>query len=363
VGAQGTPDAAGAAHTSLSSPQDAAGSRSAASATGDRPRASEELEHGLHAVAEDRGATAEAIVLEAGRLIHAWILARPADSTWAAAGLELERGWASWVAEQGWRGPAALFVDTLRQAWWLGRALERGSPTPRELLAEATGLWLWDRDEDTAELTGADALWDGSPLAPGRRMPERTHAAHAAAEDLARGEVVLVPAWSHTVTLALAHAQRLGRAPRAIVPEGAPGLDGRRLARELCEAGVAVRLVYDAALPTLLPHADRVWLGSEAIGGADFLARVGTRHLLEEAERRDVPAQLDATSDTLVPGGMLVLPAWGERDDWLLGESAPDGVRLDPQPYETVSHDLVTSLCTQPSSAASSVITCHHTPS
>ena len=71
-----------------------------------------------------------------------------------------------------------------------------------------------------------------------------------------------------------------------------------------------------------------------------LVPRVGTRALLNEARRLEVPTAVLATSDKLVPDGELALPLWSERDTWLLWENAPEGVRLDSQAYESVPLDL-----------------------
>ena len=84
------------------------------------------------------------------------------------------------------------------------------------------------------------------------------------------------------------------------------------MARRLSRAGLAVSVCYDSALHAALDRADRVWLGTEAIGANAFLARVGTRGLLEEAARREVPVELLATSDKLMPAGELSRPSWPE---------------------------------------------------
>jgi translation initiation factor 2B subunit (eIF-2B alpha/beta/delta family) len=132
-----------------------------------------------------------------------------------------------------------------------------------------------------------------------------------------------------------------------IVAECLPTLEGRRMARRLSRAGLAVSVCYDAALHAALERADRVWLGTEAVGAGAFLARVGTRSLLEEARRREVPAQLLATSDKLMPAGDLARPAWPERDTWLLWDDAPENVRLETQCYELAPLDLVEHTITE----------------
>jgi len=108
------------------------------------------------------------------------------------------------------------------------------------------------------------------------------------------------------------------------------------MARRLSRAGIAATLVYDAALLSIVPRVDRVWLSTEAIGAGAFLARLGTRALIEECARRHVPATVLATSDKLVPGGALRLPAWADLENWRLWEDAPQGVRLESQFFEAV---------------------------
>jgi hypothetical protein len=311
----------------------------------------------LSEVAADRAASSERVVLEtAGELLD-WVLEHELAWTFRDAGAELEHGLAEWKEAHAWRGAAGLFLDALRAAWRLGEGLRRAGDegaTPREVLAQELGLWLAGRGEEGAgePVWPVWPVWDGQPLAPGLRLPRREALAARVlgpgGRDLIdRGEVVFVPAFSETVCLALEAANGAGLAPEVVLPEGAPGLEGRRGARRLVGSGVKVRYVYDAAFAGLLARADRVWIGTEAIGVEGFLGRVGTRLLCEEAERREVPVQLLATSDKLVPGGALELPGWCRRDDWLLWEDAPDGVRLDPQAYEVVPHELCGCILTE----------------
>jgi len=249
-------------------------------------------------------------------------------------GSELEAELGPWIEEQAWRGPCALWLDSARLAWASAaeRSEEGGHGSPHELLVEEASAWCGEEEAES----GAD-----------RRLPSRAALASFAAADLGRGEVILVTAWSETVALALEAAWRLGRRPEVLLGEGMPGVDGRRMARRLSRAGIPVTMSYDAALLDLVPRADRVWLSTEAIGAGAFLGRRGTRSLLEECSRREVPAKILATSDKLVPGGELRLPAWGERDTWLLWEDAPEGVRLESQCFERVPLDLAGGLLTE----------------
>jgi len=280
----------------------------------------------LAEVASDRAAPARRIVQETSGILRRWLLELPDEHPLDGGGLEAEL--ATWIEEQAWRGPCALWLDSLRAAWHA--SADRGE-TRSALALEASA---WCADEDA-----------GPGVA--RRLPSRAALAERAAADLGRGETVLVTAWSETVALALEAAWRLGKRPEVLLGEGSPGLDGRRMARRLVRAGIPVTMAYDAALPALVPRADRLWLSSEAIGAGELLARVGTRDLLEECARRDVPARVLATSDKLMPGGGLRLPAWSERETWLLWEDAPEGVRLESQCFEAVPLELAGNFLTE----------------
>lgn len=294
----------------------------------------------LRPLVADRGACAEALVLEGAELIRAWVLEQEVGWTWEQAGAELERGLLAFEEDQGWRGPCALFLDALRAAW---RAGAEGAHAPRELLAEELGLW----SGEAVAATDGCARWGGRPLGEGRRLPSRAELAAKAARLLDPGESVLVAAPSETVALALEAARAAGRAPRVVLGEAAPLLDGERLARRLVRSGLEVELAPDGALHSALRRVDRLWLGTEALGPQGVLARVGTRALLEEAERRELPRACLATSDKLVPGGELSLPAWCAREPHWLCEEPPEGLDVASQLYELVPLTLLPRLVTE----------------
>jgi translation initiation factor eIF-2B subunit delta len=81
---------------------------------------------------------------------------------------------------------------------------------------------------------------------------------------------------SGAVREALLEAQRRNLAPRALVAEGRPLLEGREMARVLAQAGLPVWLMADAALPMLIGQATQVWIGADAITDQGVLNKVGS---------------------------------------------------------------------------------------
>ena len=300
----------------------------------------EGLRSALSESARDRTSAARDVVLEAAAVLHEWLADRDESFGTAVDAGAIEQGLSDWIQAHGWRGACARFVDSIRRTWHGSHA--RDDLDPRSALLEELGLWTWT----TPELLGAP-FWDGTPLGAGPRLAFEDEILRATRGRLERGHVVCVHGYSDRVASALEAAQREGLEPEALVSEGGADGSGRRLARRLAKAGVSVSLCYDAALSDAAPRADRIWLGTEAIGADAFLGRVGTRRLLEEATRHGVPVELIAAGDDLVPGGRLELPAWCEAEPWLLWEYAPHGVRLETQLYEKVSLDGITTCLTE----------------
>ena len=262
----------------------------------------------LQPACEDRGASAAEVVRRVCRDVHAWLCAEERPDEGIATSL---RGELTELFEaQGWRGPVACLRDA-REAVEALRAAALDS-----VVVEVYRVRLPDR------AVCARPLLDGP------------HGVEA-------GETILVHGWSETVARGVELAMARGLAPEVIVSEGGPDLGGRRLARRLVASGATVRFVYDAALVEAVRRADRVWLGTEAIGARGLLGRVGTRALLERARDLDVPSAVLATSDKLVPGGELVLPEWPADEAWHLWEGAPRDVHVESQSFEVVPLDLV----------------------
>jgi hypothetical protein len=316
-------------------------------------RAGLELQRALAKTCEDRAASGAELVRETAGVLLDWLAVLPdrngaagdAKQTrteqtdeWEALSEALESGMGDLREAQGWRGTVASWLYTIDQLMEGGRCGEYiaqdSSTSVQEFLAEELGLWLGGAG-------AGEARWNGAPLAVGRRIPDRALCAQQLLGELDRGEVICVHGYSDTVALALEAAGQAGLAPEVVVSEGGPDLGGRRLARRMNKAGLRVRYVYDSALHLWASRADRIWLGTEAVGAEAFLGLMGCAHLCEQARQQGVPVAVLASSDKLLPSGWpLATPEWGHSSAWQLWGDAPEGVRVEAQPYEAVSVDL-----------------------
>lgn len=81
-----------------------------------------------------------------------------------------------------------------------------------------------------------------------------------------------------------------------LVGEGAPGMEGRELARRMSAQGLRVILAYDVALYTSVGNAHAVVIGADAVLGRSFVNKSGTFALCLAAQYFHKPVAVSTTS-------------------------------------------------------------------
>jgi hypothetical protein len=195
-------------------------------------------------------------------------------------------------------------------------------------LAEEIGLWA----EEDGSLRAPGALL--TPLCDAARtIPARALAPHVLRQ-LSEGETILMIGWSPELVECARAAYSAGLAPEALVAEGRPSMAGRRLIRDLAQAGVRTRMVLDACIWDAARAADRVWVASESIGSQRTITSLGVTGILELCASEEIPIELLSTTDACHPSGVgVAVPAgdpdriWGDR---------PEGVAIEAAIHESV---------------------------
>jgi methylthioribose-1-phosphate isomerase len=219
------------------------------------------------------------------------------------------------------------------------RAVEAGKPLAAALREEAQAIW----DEDRAMCDRIGAF--GAALVPA----DSTVATICNAGALATGGIgsALAPIY---------HLHRLGRAPRVIVPETRPLLQGSRLtAWELSRAGVECTVIADGAIASRLRRGDIACalVGADRIAAnGDVANKVGTYALALAAKAHGVPLYVLAPSSTIDPatpdGGAIPieLRAADEVIGWRGVPAAASGVPAWNPAFDVTPADLVSAIVT-----------------
>jgi methylthioribose-1-phosphate isomerase len=219
------------------------------------------------------------------------------------------------------------------------RAADTGEPLATALREEAQAIW----DEDRAMCERIGAL--GAALVPA----DATVATICNAGVLATGGIgsALAPIY---------HLHRLGRAPRVIVPETRPLLQGSRLtAWELSRAGVECTVIADGAIASRFRRGDVACalVGADRIAAnGDVANKVGTYALALAARAHGVPLYVLAPSSTVDPampdgGGIAIeLRAPEEVTGWRGVPAAAAGVDAWNPAFDVTPAQLVSAIVT-----------------
>lgn len=119
-------------------------------------------------------------------------------------------------------------------------------------------------------------------------------AVRKAATLVRNGTVVATFSYSSSVLAALLLARQQDRKFRVLCAEGRPMCEGRKLARRLARAGILTEIFTDAGLLSVIPTADIVLIGCDAVLPGGFVNKVGTNSLACVARKARVPVYVIA---------------------------------------------------------------------
>ena len=189
-----------------------------------------------------------------------------------------------------------------------------------------------------------------------RRLSRNVEELRRRAADLLPDKgVVLTYSYSSTVAETLVTARKLGKHVRVLCSEGRPNLEGRRLARELSEAGLHVRFGVDAALFGWIEAADLLLFGGDALSRRGLLNKVGTAGLVAcahelgrsgaEAARPRIYALAD--TEKLIPTGLAGRLRISSRDRAEVLETAQNSVEVLNRYFDLTPLDQLDGIITE----------------
>ncbi len=128
-----------------------------------------------------------------------------------------------------------------------------------------------------------------------------TRVAEIAATLIEDGMTVMTHSFSSTVLAGFREAHQDGRNFTVICPESRPVCEGIALAASLGMGGIGACVITDAAAFRLLPTAQLVWMGADAISLRGFSNKTGTALIALAARQLGVPFYVLCSSDKFLP--------------------------------------------------------------
>jgi len=181
-----------------------------------------------------------------------------------------------------------LFCDLLLVASRLRRA-QPGMAIIRNLI----GKLLFDIDRKRSAASGE--MFRELVVSLTEKTLER---AKDASEDASRNSVAILPedgqvlthSYSSTVMRALELGMKSGRRFQVCATESYPGMEGKKLAEDLVDIGVPVKLIADTAVGSIIPDVDLVLVGADSVfTDGSLVHKVGTKKIATAASDREIP--------------------------------------------------------------------------
>jgi methylthioribose-1-phosphate isomerase len=145
-----------------------------------------------------------------------------------------------------------------------------------------------------------------------------------------------------TIRLAAGHHELL-----VSCAESRPANEGRDLARALAEARIPVDLYSDAAVCAVVPTADAVLVGADALSGVGFINKVGTSGICALATACGVAVYVLAGREKILPDdvfGSLALKPGSPHEIW---RDPGAGVHVRNPYFEVIPLSLVSAIVTE----------------
>ncbi len=174
----------------------------------------------------------------------------------------------------------------------------------------------------------------------------RDRVARHGAALIAGGGAILTHSSSQAVLDALLAAHASGKRFLIYATESRPQREGVWLARRLGEAGIAVRLIIDAAVFARLPNCSLALTGADAISSAGVVNKTGTAPLALAARALGKPFYVLCGTEKFLPAGYRLPPEPAKPVEEILPEELPN-VAAENFYFETTPLELVSGVITE----------------
>ncbi|MCC6189420.1 MAG: translation initiation factor eIF-2B [Anaerolineales bacterium] len=164
------------------------------------------------------------------------------------------------------------------------------------------------------------------------------------------GDTVFMYSMSSTVWRILRRAWEQGKHFRVVVTESRPANEGLWTVTEMAKAGIPVAVSIDACIGELVPQADLVFVGADAVSSHGYaLCKVGTYPTALVAKAHGVPFYIAADTLKFDASTLLGLPFRVDpiHRHEVLGGQYPPEVQVVGRLFDETPPELVTAIISE----------------
>lgn len=152
---------------------------------------------------------------------------------------------------------------------------------------------------------------------------------------------IITHSYSSTLLNTLIAAKEAGKNINIICTESRPMNEGAKLAKKLGKKGIKVKLMIDAGVYSLLPEADLILVGADAISNSGLVNKIGTHGLAIAAKQYDKTFYALSSMDKILPKEYPIIFKYQKNPKEILSQSfknvTPVNYYFDLTPLEFIS--------------------------
>jgi translation initiation factor 2B subunit (eIF-2B alpha/beta/delta family) len=123
---------------------------------------------------------------------------------------------------------------------------------------------------------------------------------------LKKNSTIITHSYSSTVINALLYAKKSGKKFSIVCTESRPKNEGLKLAEILGEHKIPVKLLVDSAIFSLIPYADLIFVGGDAITDGGLINKIGTKGIAMTAHHYYTPTYALCSTNKFLPKKYIV---------------------------------------------------------
>jgi translation initiation factor eIF-2B subunit delta len=227
----------------------------------------------------------------------------------------------------------------------MGWGLIRAQPTMAPLVNLVNSV-LWKLESVDSPHKMREAVTASSEEFRRQLRVHEVAIAEAALPLIPDGATIVTNGRSTTVRAALLHAQRAGPRFSVVCAESRPACEGRALARELAESGIAVTLVTDALSVSMVRDAQLALVGADELTREGLVNKAGTYALALACQAHGIPIYGLCGSEKFMPPGYTP-PQQSDKPAEEVWPEAPPGVVVVNHYYDETPLALFAGIVTE----------------
>ncbi len=167
-----------------------------------------------------------------------------------------------------------------------------------------------------------------------------------ATELIKNNSTIITHSYSSTVLNTLLYAKQSGKKFSVICTESRPKNEGINLAKQLGKGKIKVKLLVDSAVFSLIPYADMILIGGDALTDSGLINKIGTKGIAMTAQHHNTPFYTLCSTIKFLPKNYPVTLDHLKNPDEIIKSKMPNVIPVNYY-FDYTPLDCITGVITE----------------